>query len=243
MQIYSKKDILEVAKILKNGGIIAFPTETVFGLGVLSNSKENFLKLVKVKNRNPDKPFTLMISKIEQVKDLVEIDAKTAKIIKKFMPGPLTLVLKKKNNSEIPSYFDLNSGYIGIRIPDDKFILSLIDLVDCPLLVPSANNNNNQKNYLKELLGITGVDNIAMFKSFGEQSVASESESESDTGKPISLSGIWTLVYNFNRFESMGSKSISNTVSNLTLITKVKETLNWKRVLYNMLGEKLFSEN
>ena len=144
MQIYSKKDILKVAKILESGGIIAFPTETVFGLGVLSNSKENFLKLVKVKNRNPDKPFTLMISKIEQVKDLVEIDAKTEKIIKKFMPGPLTLVLKKKNNSEIPSYFDLNSGYIGIRIPDDKFILSLIDLVDSPLLVPSANKSNEK---------------------------------------------------------------------------------------------------
>ena len=109
------------------------------------------------------------------------------------------------------------------------------------ILVPSANNDDNQKNYLKELLNrTTGVDNIAMFKSFGEQSEASESES--DTGKSISLSGIWTLVYNFNRFESMGSKSISNTVSDLTLITDVKN-LNWKRVLYNMLGEKLFSEN
>ena len=110
------------------------------------------------------------------------------------------------------------------------------------ILVPSANNNNDQKNYLKELLEISGVDNIAMFKSFGEQSVASESESESDPGKSISLSGIWTLVYNFNRFESMGSKSISNTVSALTLITDVKN-LKWKRVLYNMLGDKLFSEN
>ena len=108
------------------------------------------------------------------------------------------------------------------------------------ILVPSANNNNDQKNYLKELLNRTDVDNIAMFKSFGEQSVASESES--DPGKSISLSGIWTLVYNFNRFESMGSKSISNTVSNLTLITDVKN-LNWKRVLYNMLGDKLFNEN
>lgn len=108
------------------------------------------------------------------------------------------------------------------------------------ILVPSANNDDNQKNYLKDLLEISGVDNIAMFKSFGEQSEASASES--DTGKSISLSGIWTLVYNFNRFESMGSKSISNTVSNLTLITDVKN-LNWKRVLYNMLGEKLFSEN
>lgn len=109
------------------------------------------------------------------------------------------------------------------------------------ILVPSANNDDNQKNYLKELLNrTTGVDNIAMFKSFGEQSEASESES--DTGKSISLSGIWTLVYNFNRFESMGSKSISNTVSDLTLITDVKN-LNWKRVLYNMLGDKLFNEN
>ena len=113
------------------------------------------------------------------------------------------------------------------------------------ILVPSANNNNDQKNYLKELLEISGVDNIAMFKSFGEQSEASESESESesDPGKSISLSGIWTLVYKFNRFESMGSKSISNTVSDLTLIKNVKDTLNWKRVLYNMLGDKLFSEN
>lgn len=108
------------------------------------------------------------------------------------------------------------------------------------ILVPSANNDDNQKDYLKELLEISGVDNIAMFKSFGEQSEASASES--DTGKSISLSGIWTLVYNFNRFESMGSKSISNTVSNLTLITDVKN-LKWKRVLYNMLGDKLFSEN
>lgn len=108
------------------------------------------------------------------------------------------------------------------------------------ILVPSANNDDNQKNYLKELLNRTGVDNIAMFKSFGEQSEASASES--DTGKSISLSGIWTLVYNFNRFESMGSKSISNTVLDLTLITDVKN-LNWKRVLYNMLGDKLFSEN
>ena len=108
------------------------------------------------------------------------------------------------------------------------------------ILVPSANNDDNQKDYLKELLNIADIGNIAMFNRFGEQSEASKSEYKSR--KKISLSGIWTLVYNFNRFESMGSKSISNTVSNLTLITNVKN-LNWKRVLYNMLGEKLFSEN
>ena len=82
-----------------------------------------------------------------------------------------------------------------------------------------------------------------MFKSFGEQSVASESESESDPGKSISLSGIWTLVYKFNRFDKVSTPIMNKLTSEYTLITEVKETLNWKRVLYNMLGEKLFSEN
>lgn len=108
------------------------------------------------------------------------------------------------------------------------------------ILVPSQSNSPDQKGYLKELLDSADIDDIAMFKSFRTKADASKSDSE--TGKAISLSGIWTLVYNFNRFESMGNKSINNTVSALTLITDVKN-LNWKRVLYNMLGEKLFNEN
>lgn len=108
------------------------------------------------------------------------------------------------------------------------------------ILVPSESNSSAQKGYLTELLDIADIDNIAMFKSFGTTAEASKTDSE--TGKSISLSGIWTLVYNFNRFESMGNKSINNTVKTLTLINNVPK-LNWKRVLYNMLGEKLFSEN
>ena len=109
------------------------------------------------------------------------------------------------------------------------------------ILVPSTSNSSDQKNYLKELLDITDIDNIAMFKSFGTESEASASDS-AEPGKSVSLSGIWTLVYNFNRFESMGNKSINNTVLALTLITDVKN-LKWKKVLYNMLGEKLFNDN
>lgn len=108
------------------------------------------------------------------------------------------------------------------------------------ILVPSKSNSSAQKGYLTELLDSADIDNIAMFKSFG--TTADASKSDSKPGKPIPLSGIWTLVYNFNRFESMGNKSIKNTVETLTLINNVPK-LNWKRVLYNMLGEKLFSEN
>ena len=105
------------------------------------------------------------------------------------------------------------------------------------ILVPTS---DTKLDVLNELVDAVDIE-VALFYSFGENAEAEADSTES--GKKISLSGIWTLVYKFNRFESMGSKSISNTVSDLTLIKDFKNTLNWKRVLYNMLGEKLFSEN
>ena len=105
------------------------------------------------------------------------------------------------------------------------------------ILVPTS---DTKLDVLNELVDAADIE-VALFYSFGENAEAEADSTES--GKKISLSGIWTLVYNFNRFESMGSKSISNTVSDLTLIKNVKDTLNWKRVLYNMLGDKLFNEN
>ena len=105
------------------------------------------------------------------------------------------------------------------------------------ILVPTS---DTKLDVLNELVDAVDIE-VALFYSFGENAEAEADSTES--GKKISLSGIWTLVYKFNRFESMGSKSISNTVSDLTLIKNVKDTLNWKRVLYNMHGDKLFNEN
>ncbi len=130
-------DLKKAAKYLKSGEIIAFPTETVFGLGVKASSEDCFLKLVKVKNRRPDKPFTLMISNLKMVENIVEINEVSRKIIDKFLPGELTIIMKAKEN--IPSYYSLNTGFIGIRMPKDDFILKLINEVCEPLLVPSCN--------------------------------------------------------------------------------------------------------
>lgn len=140
MEYLTKKDINECVKILKNGGILAFPTETVFGLGVISSSEIAFSKLVETKKRSPNKPFTMMCSKLEQVDNYVEINETTKKVVKAFMPGPITIVAKAKEN--VPSYLDLKSGFIGFRIPDDEFVLKMIDKVGSALLVPSANPSN-----------------------------------------------------------------------------------------------------
>ena len=140
MKLLAKNQINECVEILNKDGLLAFPTETVYGLAIKASSFDNYKHLVEVKNRPNDKPFTLMCSKIEQVKKFVEINELARKVINNFMPGPITLILKAKK--DVPSFMDLNTGYIGIRIPNDKFVLNLIDLVNCPLLVPSANISN-----------------------------------------------------------------------------------------------------
>lgn len=132
-----KSEIDKCKDVLLNGELLAFPTETVYGLGCISNSEEAFKKLVSTKKRPPNKPFTMMCSSINQVKNIVEINDLAKKIIKKFMPGPITLILKTKK--DVPYYLDLGTGFIGIRIPNDEFVLKLINEVGVPLLVPSAN--------------------------------------------------------------------------------------------------------
>lgn len=130
-------DLKKAANYLKDGEVIAFPTETVFGLGIKASSEKCFLKLVEVKNRRPDKPFTLMISDLNMIENIVEINDISKKIIEKFLPGELTIIMKSKEN--IPEYYSLNSGFIGIRMPKDDFILRLISEVNEPLFVPSCN--------------------------------------------------------------------------------------------------------
>lgn len=107
------------------------------------------------------------------------------------------------------------------------------------ILVPTS---DTEPEVLKELVNATGIK-VALFYSFGEKADAEPETASTESKKEISLSRIWTLVYNFNKFEKVPTPTMNNLTSNYTLITEVKETLKWKRVLYNILGDKLFSEN
>ena len=117
--------------------VVAFPTETVYGLGVIYNSKEAFDNLVSVKKRNPDKPFTLMLGNKDEIEKYATFSQKTKKIIEKFMPGEITLLLKPKK--DLYSWVTLGSEYIGIRVPGSKDVCDLINEVGEPMLVTSAN--------------------------------------------------------------------------------------------------------
>lgn len=134
---------LETAKdILLNGDIVGFPTETVYGLGVIYDQEEAFEKLMKAKNRPENKPFTLMCSSLEMIEKYAVINDKIEMLIRRFMPGPLTLILKRKCG--LPNYVTAGGDYVGVRISEHPMVIDLIRKVGKPLLVPSANKSGEK---------------------------------------------------------------------------------------------------
>ena len=123
-----KDKIKEVARIIKSGGIIGIPTETVFGLCCHANNKEAIDKLYRVKRRSEQKPFTIQIESLDRLLDYVnEIPPGKESVLREFWPGPLTAII------------DTVNGKKGFRIPDNKCALSIIKESGCSLAVTSAN--------------------------------------------------------------------------------------------------------
>lgn len=132
----------EAPRLLKEGRIIAFPTETVFGLGVRFDDPAAYAELVRVKRRPPDKPFTLMGGDNIDIARYGVVTPAVARVLKAFWPGPLTVLLSPQPG--LPEHVTLESGKIGIRVSGDKRVRDLIDETGVPLLVPSANRSGEE---------------------------------------------------------------------------------------------------
>lgn len=131
---------IKMIKSLQDGDVVAFPTETVYGLGCIYDNLDAFNKLVQVKKRPPDKPFTLMLGKDYDFSKYAYVDENIQRVIDKFVPGAITLLLKPKGN--LPYQVTLKSSSIGIRVSSNTKLQELIYKVGKPLLVPSANLSN-----------------------------------------------------------------------------------------------------
>lgn len=134
-------DILKkAAAIINSGGLVAFPTETVYGLGADGLNEEAVKKIYIAKGRPSDNPLILHISDEKQVENLVTEITDTAKILmKKFWPGPMTLVMKKKS-----CVSDTVSGgldTVAIRLPQNEIARKLIECAKTPIAAPSANSS------------------------------------------------------------------------------------------------------
>jgi L-threonylcarbamoyladenylate synthase len=132
------KAIHRAAEIIKRGGLVAFPTETVYGLGADAFNPLAVARIFEVKQRPYFDPLIVHVSDPADLKRLVtKIPSKAKKLIKRFWPGPLTIVLLKKE--EVPDLVTAGLLTVAIRMPSHPMALSLIQQAECPLAAPSAN--------------------------------------------------------------------------------------------------------
>lgn len=132
------KKIDEAAKILKDGGIIIFPTETVYGIGANGLDEKAVEKIYVAKERERNKPLILLISDKEMLGKIAEnISDTEMKLIDAFWPGPLTLILKRKNI--VPDVVTAGSETVGVRMTSGEIAKKLIEKCNFPITAPSAN--------------------------------------------------------------------------------------------------------
>ena len=145
------------ANIIKNGGIVIFPTETVYGIGTNALNEDAVKRLYEIKQRPLNKPISLLVNSIDMIeqiaKDITDLEYA---LIREFFPGPLTLILKKKDI--VPDIVTANSDTVGVRMPKNEIALKLIEYAGIPIATPSANisgkpSGTNMKNIIKDFNG------------------------------------------------------------------------------------------
>lgn len=131
----------QVVDSLLSGEVVAFPTETVYGLGAIATNEDAVQKIFQVKGRPADNPLIVHIASHEQVSRFVEtIPPLATQLMENFWPGPLTLVFKRKPSVLAPSVTP-NVETVGLRVPDHPVALRLLTQLDEPVAAPSANKS------------------------------------------------------------------------------------------------------
>ena len=134
----SNNDTIQLAsRSLQNGEVIVMPTDTVYGLAALAEDESAVKKIFKIKNRPKTMPLIIFVQSLEEAKKIAEFNELDIILAKNFWPGPLTLILNKKKKKIYNG--DKRLSKIGIRIPRNKAMLSLLNNIKKPLATTSAN--------------------------------------------------------------------------------------------------------
>ena len=130
-------------KILKKNKVISIPTETVYGLAGNAYSDKSIKRIYKLKKRPKKNPLIIHYYNLQGLKKDANIDEKFLRLYKKFSPGPLTYVLKKKKGSKISSLANAKLNSVAVRFPKNAVIRNLLKQLNFPLAIPSANISSN----------------------------------------------------------------------------------------------------
>ncbi|HET9218748.1 MAG TPA: L-threonylcarbamoyladenylate synthase [Terriglobia bacterium] len=142
MQLYdaaslSDGDLEQILSFLRAGGVIAFPTDTAYGLGADPFQAEAVQRIFQIKGRPETKPILLLVNSIAMAESVADLSGRALELAKRFWPGPLTMVVPAR--STVPDLVTAGTGTIGIRWPDATFARRLIDAFERPVTATSAN--------------------------------------------------------------------------------------------------------
>jgi len=166
-----KEGIEKTSQIIKNGGIVIFPTDTVYGIGCNPYNINSIKKIYEIKSREKIKSLPVLAHSLDIVKEIASIDGFTEKIMKKYWPGPLTLILKL-TDQKLKKSLNLENK-IAVRIPDSKCTLKLLE--KCGLLVGTSANISGNSSYTNPDECLKNINNYDVFLNGG--TITSKGES------------------------------------------------------------------
>jgi len=135
----SPDNIALAAEYLKEGKIVAFPTETVYGIATLAGNNAAVSRIYAVKFRSGEVPLQVICEDLLQAEKIGEFDLRARKIAEKLWPGPLTIVVKSKNSPLISDIISAGRGTVGLRVPDHPVAFNLVKASGGPIAASSAN--------------------------------------------------------------------------------------------------------
>lgn len=151
-----------IINVLTNGGVIAYVTDTVWGLGCLPNNESAVKKIYEIKKREAQKPLILMSNDIYPLLDYVKPISKIGQIlIKKYFPGALTIVTDKSENT--PDYITSSMPTVGIRVPDNEVFREICEIIPGHVLATTSANLSHQpsaKTYEQALENMSGLADL-----------------------------------------------------------------------------------
>lgn len=160
-------DIKKICDVVESGGLVITPTDTVYGIMGDALNEDVIKKIFEVKKRPFSKPLLLLMDSIEMVEQYTDkISEKERKVIEKFWPGLVTIILKK--NNKISDLITASNDTVGIRIPDNKDLLEIIGKLKRPVVSTSANITGTEVITSTKLLEKDLIDNIDYIEDGGD---------------------------------------------------------------------------
>lgn len=125
------------ADVLESGGVIVYPTETLYGVGALLSNKKGLERIFEIKGRPSGKPFPILVRDMGMMEKTVRLNGAARVLAGKFLPGALTMILKE--NIKLPEEVTSGGGKAAVRISGHSFVAALFEYIDEPLISTSAN--------------------------------------------------------------------------------------------------------